>query len=78
MRTCKFTFAELKTVHVIDRCLEEVLIGDTSNTKISSATWKGIEVWPWICKLGIAINVQYKNQATNVSMKVSAYYQVGY
>ena len=28
-------------------CLEEVLPGDTSNTKISSATWKGIEVGPF-------------------------------
>lgn len=27
-------------------CLEEVLPGDTSNTKIFSATWKGMEVGP--------------------------------
>ena len=27
-------------------CLKEVLPGDTSNTKIFSATWKGMEVGP--------------------------------
>ena len=28
-------------------CLEEVLLGDTSSTKIFSATWKGIDVGPF-------------------------------
>ena len=28
-------------------CMEEILSGETSNTKIFSATWKGMEVGPF-------------------------------